>query len=189
MARAGALISGSHVKIPRRTTRNHPTYATIAGTNKIKPEPTIRSESHKTTMKSDVPLPKNKPPNKRHTKRTATHIALCLITRTASGTERSSSGVGRSWLSVGVSGMGHDLTIRAGSRLWPPTCGIHHSRYCSRYFGCVSKYCVTRSTRFTASFKNATAAFKRSSGSAQLKRRKPLPAGPKHSPPRHATPL
>ena len=48
------------------------------------------------------------------------------------------------------------------------------SSYC-RYFGFASRYAFTRSVRVTASARNRTASTSRSSGSAQLKRRKPLP--------------
>src|SRR5207244_4550549 len=65
---------------------------------------------------------------------------------------------------------------------------VSHEAHSRRYFGFACKYCLTRSVRVMASLKNATASRRRSSSSAQLQRRKPCPAGPKHSPPRHATP-
>ena len=50
------------------------------------------------------------------------------------------------------------------------------------------RYASTRSFRLNASAMNANASAMRSSGCAQLSRRNPRPASPKHSPPRHATP-
>jgi|SRR5579864_1535459 len=59
----------------------------------------------------------------------------------------------------------------------------------ARYLGFDLRKRSTRSVRLTASSTKRTASTNRSSGSAQLKRRNPLPADPKHSPPKHATPF